>query len=276
MKKIIVNNIFPLSGSTITINAKTEIKSGLTVGSVNNISLDAVNNIISTDADVYKYPLNIQHKQHEGKSIFIKNVNAADNIIKFSNASQDWYFAIDNSDSNKLKISADPNFSNAGIELSNTGMLKLKNSSITVDKILDDDTMAANDANALVTQQSLLAYIENTFDGVLGELEHSNPDTDASKLRAKFLTGTFVSDSYWCNIEHGISNAYTQTKILLVEPFIKISEIGNTVCAMRSYNTAGFPTYVVYDNTHVKIYRENNYGSYANVYAFIIYRLSDV
>ena len=53
------------------------------------------------------------------------------------------------------------------MRLDNAGMMSLNGSSATVDTILDEDDMSSDDANAIATQQSIKAYVDNSLAGTV-------------------------------------------------------------------------------------------------------------
>lgn len=70
----------------------------------------------------------------------------------------------------RIVFSTTPDGSQAPVErmrIDNAGMMSLNSSAATVDTILDEDNMASDDPNALATQQSIKAYVDNSLAGTV-------------------------------------------------------------------------------------------------------------
>ncbi len=124
-------------------------------------------------------------------------------------------------------------------------------SSTAVDGVLDDDTMAADSATDLATQQSIKAYI----DALVGE-DYRLVDVNGSpvKVYTKYLTGASLGGSSPKTIAHNISDALTKILFVSANAF----EDQNSVFGAMDYKIAspangntGFRT--TWDATNVSI-----------------------
>jgi len=93
------------------------------------------------------------------------------------------------------------------IDLKGTGALKINGSAAKIDTILDDDTMAADDANALATQQSIKGYVDSNINRknlIIGGDFSTNPWQRGTSF-APTATGDYTADRFkWVQSGAGV------------------------------------------------------------------------
>ena len=112
--------------------------------------------------------------------------------------------------------------------------------------------------------------------GSSGEIQHNGTPSigyldDGTPLFAKWLSGTIQDNLSNVSIPHGITNAYTNVRILGVT--VHLQPQGTTITQVSKYDSYFYPYYTYYDNTNLVIYRGAGIDTVdRSVYAFLIYK----
>lgn len=111
----------------------------------------------------------------------------------------------------------------------------------------------------------------NNFVTSYGNVSENSPSGTMSgtgdPLFTKFLSGTIDAGNSTANLAHGISNAYTNVRIVHHTVYIN-----NTSTVIGGVSSGGsIPTFSFYDNTNVQINRTTTSSTYP-CYAYVVYR----
>lgn len=248
------------SSGLVTIDEQVTIKKDTEI-LARSFKLDLVNQKMDFTWVVTGSPFHIyQNNEYDGIGLFIEQETAGNNLIRLDSGTQDWFFGIDNDDSDKFKISYNANLTTGeSISITSTGDFALKNG-VAINNIVDEDDMTSDSDVAVATQQSIKKYVDDNIGTTLGRL------TDSTPVYAKILTGTITDPNYTLNIAHGVSNALTNERIVLVAANM-VS--GSSVKQVSSADVS-YPESTYYDNTNVTITRGSNANDY-DLNVFIAY-----
>jgi hypothetical protein len=165
------NGTDALKIQTITNGGSIQIDSD---GGLDVFSDDTTQLVMDADADATK-SLTIQaNNTNVGASAEAEIVMDADTRIKLQNAGND-----------KVTVGSTSVVFSAAIQADSTAGFKFGSGGNSVDTILDEDDMASDDVNALATQQSIKAYVDN--DGISDFLKIVELNVDESVAKGDLL-----------------------------------------------------------------------------------------
>jgi len=240
---------------------------------VENAGLDVDDQVVVNNQNQFYIDIDLKKIKsiHSIDNVGLVIKNADDNTItKIISGSDSWLVGVDNS-TGAIRIAKD-DFSTPSLEIDASGLLKLLNG-VGVDSILDEDLMTSDDANALATQQSIKAYVDDSVSvaitNVIGKLDDDItynifPETT---IYGRVISATWNDGDYTISIPHGISNALTNERILSVN----VNVVSGSGIRQVSSADVSYPELSYYDNTNVVIQRASNANTY-DVFVMLIYK----